>query len=290
MTSMAATIDPALRIETAHLAVADLDASVDFYTRVMGLGVASRSGGVAELAAREGPALISLTQLDEPTPASPRAAGLFHLALLHPTRGDLADTVLRIARSGWRFTGASDHGVSEALYLRDPDGLGLEVYADRPREAWGRLDDGTTIDMFTAPLDVEDLMRTRPESADTEPGIAPATVMGHVHLQVGDVARSLRFYRDAVGLDLMASVPGAAFLAAGGYHHHLGVNEWNSTGAAPSPPTAPGLRLVQLRVSDAAQVEALEDRLAAHDVAATRDETGALRLRDPDAVALSVAA
>jgi catechol 2,3-dioxygenase len=212
MDAIAAPIDPALRVGGAHLAVADLDASVDFYTRAMGLQVVARGEESATLGAHDATPLLTLTRLAAPTPASPRSAGLFHLALLHPTRRDLAATVRRIAGAGWRFTGASDHGVSEALYLRDPDGLGLEVYADRPREEWPRRPDGR-IDIYTAALDLEDLLATHPED-EPDPAIAPGTTMGHVHLQVADVDRSVRFYRDALGLDLIAAISGGAFLSA----------------------------------------------------------------------------
>jgi len=289
MEATGSTIDPALRIDAAHLAVSDLEASVDFYTGALGLETIARDGESAALAANGGAPLLSLSRLEAPTPAPRRATGLFHLAFLHPSRRDLADTVIRIARAGWQFTGASDHGVSEAFYLNDPDGLGLEIYADRPRAAWPLKPDGESVDIFTAPLDVDDLMTTHPER-EAQPAIAAGTVMGHVHLRVADVERSTRFYRDAVGLELMTTVPGAAFLAAGGYHHHLGVNTWGSSGAAPAPSTAPGLRLVELRVSDPAEVDALESRLAAHDARAARDDEGRLRFHDPDAVALAVAA
>lgn len=287
MEASTSPIDPALRLEDAHLAVADLDRSVDFYTRVVGLTLATQGPDSATLGAGDGAPLLTLIQLERPSAPAPRGAGLFHLAFLHPTREDLADSVRRVTRGGWRFTGASDHGVSEALYLRDPDGLGLELYADRPREQWPRRDDGAAIEMYTAPLDVEDLLGAR---AERETPLADATSVGHVHLQVADVERSRRFYHQAIGLDVMAALPGAAFLAAGGYHHHLGVNEWNSAGAAPAPATAPGLRLVVVRLSNLGEVLALEQRLADAQAPVSRDGAGALLVEDPDAVAWAIAA
>ena len=141
------------------------------------------------------------------------------------------------------MTGASDHGVSEALYLRDPDGNGIELYADRPREQWPPAHrPGEGIGMFTAPLDVDEPAGGRSPARRRAPTPAAGLVMGHVHLHVGDIARGLAFYRDVVGFELMASMPSAAFVAAGGYHHHLGFNTWQGEGIPPAPPGAIGLR------------------------------------------------
>jgi catechol 2,3-dioxygenase len=184
--------------------------------------------------------VLTLRQSDEPGPAPQRATGLFHTAFLYPTRGQLGAALLRIANERAAFTGASDHLVSEALYLDDPDALGIELYRDRPRDAWPPPDPGEKIKMDTLPLDLEVL------AAEAE-GDATGLRIGHVHLKVADVDAAARFWTDEVGLELMTGWAGqAAFLAADGYHHHIGVNAWLSRGAAPEPPDGPGLDAVVL--------------------------------------------
>ncbi|HWJ50484.1 MAG TPA: VOC family protein [Solirubrobacteraceae bacterium] len=275
-------IDPALRIGSVELAVSDLSRSADFYERVLGLPLIERDENTARLGADpERPALL-LTNIAAPTPTLPRSTGLYHVAWLHPTRAALADTVRRIASARWRFDGASDHGVSEALYLSDPDGLGIEIYVDRPREMWQRPADGHGVEMVTLPLDVDDLLA----QAGGEPSaaVAQGTHVGHVHLKVSDVPRANAFYRDALGFEEQAQIPSAAFVAAGGYHHHLGLNSWESRGGPPAPYSAPGLRRVDFELSGADAVEALERTLsdAGAQASATREQDGSLSVRDPD--------
>jgi catechol 2,3-dioxygenase len=277
-----APIDPTLRIGSAELAVADLPRSVDFYARVLGLPLISNDDDSALLGAdRDHPAL-RLTALAHSTPASPHSVGLFHLAWLHPSRAELAATVQRAAGAGWPIHGAADHGVSEALYLTDPDGLGVEIYADRPRELWERPAGGEGVKMVTLALDLEDLMTQAP--ADPEPTIAAGTLLGHVHLKVSDVPRAAAFYHEALGLQEQARLPSAAFLSAGGYHHHVGLNSWQSSGASPPPDDAPGLRAVEFELGDAHELAALERRLAEAPGGPipVRSETGRLSVTDPD--------
>lgn len=265
-------IDPALHIAGAHLAVANLPASVDFYSRVLGLQVLENDGSRAVLGAGGEPAL-ELSALESPVAASPRSTGLFHVAWLHPSRAALAETVRRIGESRWPFTGASDHAVSEALYLDDPDGLGIEIYVDRPRETWEPGPNGDPVRMVTLPLDVEDLL-AQSEGAPPEE-IAAGTKIGHVHLKVSDVPRAEAFYR-SLGFDHMASYPSAAFVAAGGYHHHLGLNSWQSAGGQPAGEHAPGLRRVLFELSGPEAVEAVAS------AAGAQTQGGELSLRDPD--------
>jgi catechol 2,3-dioxygenase len=172
---------------------------------------------------------------DQPGRSPRRATGLFHTAFLYPTRGQLGAALLRVARERAPFSGASDHLVSEALYLDDPDALGVELYRDRPRETWPAPDPGERIKMDTLPLDLQAL------AAEAE-GDASGLRIGHVHLKVADVEEAVRFWTQEVGLELMTGWAGqAAFLAADGYHHHIGVNAWYSRGAEPEPPSGPGL-------------------------------------------------
>jgi catechol 2,3-dioxygenase len=183
---------------------------------------------------------MTLRQSEAPGPSPRRATGLFHTAFLYPTRGQLGSALLRVAGARAPFTGASDHLVSEALYLDDLDALGIELYRDRPRDAWPPPDPGERIKMDTLPLDLNAL------AAEAE-GDGTGVRIGHVHLKVADVDAATDFWRREVGLDLMTSWAGqAAFLSVGGYHHHIGVNAWYSLGAEPEPPERPGLDAVVL--------------------------------------------
>jgi catechol 2,3-dioxygenase len=213
-------------------------------------------------------------------PVAVGSTGLFHVAWLHPTRTALAASLRRVAGQGWRFDGASDHGVSEALYLQDPDGLGIELYADRPRELWQRPPDGRGVAMVTLPLDLEDLLAQ--SAGAPPPSVPPGTGVGHVHLKVSDVDRAASFY-ERLGFDEQARMPSAAFVSAGGYHHHIGLNSWQSAGAAPSPPGAPDLRGVTFALTDAAALEELERAAGA----GARRENGTVTVRDPDGESLT---
>jgi catechol 2,3-dioxygenase len=280
-------IDPSLRIGSVALAVGDLPRSVDFYERVIGLPLISAQDTEARLGPDpERPALV-LTDIAGPTPLSPRSTGLFHVAWLHPSRADLAASVRRVVAQRWRFDGASDHGVSEALYLTDPDGLGIELYADRPREQWDRPTPGHGVKMVTLPLDLEDLLAQ--DAGGAAPALPAGTSVGHVHLKVSQVPTASAFYRDVLGFEEQAQLPAASFLSAGGYHHHVGLNSWQSEGASPSPESAPGLRLIEFELDDEQAVEALERRSAQapSDLPPSHAEDGALSLRDPDGQLLS---
>jgi len=213
------------RLGRVRLQVSDLERSLDYYERVLGLRVLGREGGGATLGAR-GDGAGPLVELRErpgaaPVPRNGRL-GLFHFAILLPDRAALGRFLGHLAERGER-AGASDHLVSEALYLHDPDGLGIEVYADRPRAEWRRQ--GRQLQMATDPLDAPGVLA----AAGGEPwdGMPAGTTMGHVHLHVGDLDVAAAFYHQALGFDAMVwSYPGALFLAAGGYHHHLGLNTW----------------------------------------------------------------
>jgi catechol 2,3-dioxygenase len=276
------TIDPALRIRSVTLQVGELERAVDFYERVLGLPLIAREQGGALLGGdAERPALL-LREIAAPTPVPVGSTGLFHVAWLHPSRAALAASVRRVVAAGWRFEGAADHGVSEALYLSDPDGLGIELYADRPRERWERPAEGSGVVMVTQPLDLDDLLAQAP--AEPTPAVAPGTVVGHVHLKVADVPRANAFYRDALGFEEQAQMPSAAFLSAGGYHHHVGLNSWQSAGAQEAPDSAPGLRRIEFELGDTRAVEAIERRLAEAGRAPARepDDEEGLSVRDPD--------
>ena len=277
-----AAIDPNLHIASVQLDVSDLARSADFYERVLGLPVISRDAQGAELGPDPERPALALRGIAAPTPLQPRASGLYHVAWLHPTRAALAETVRRIASTRWQFEGASDHGVSEALYLSDPDGLGIELYADRQRELWPRSADGRGVSMGTLPLDLEDLLAQ--SSAEPSAAVPADTTVGHVHLKVSRVPGAAAFYRDALGFEQQAEMPSAAFLSAGGYHHHVGLNSWQSQGSAPAPDSAPGLRLIDFELTSPAAVDALERRLGElpSGPPGARAQDGSLALHDPD--------
>jgi catechol 2,3-dioxygenase len=277
-----AAIDPGLRVASVRLAVSELPRSADFYERVLGLPLASIDADSARLGPDvQRPALV-LEEIADPTPLAPASTGLFHVAWLHTSRAALAASVRRVVGQRWRFDGASDHGVSEALYLTDPDGLGIELYADRPREQWERPADGRGVRMVTLPLDLEDLLAQDP--GGPAPAIPAGTTVGHVHLKVSEVPRSAAFYRDALGFEEQARLPSAAFLSAGGYHHHVGLNSWQSEGASAPPDTAPGLREVEFELGDSNAVDELERRLrdTSGEDAVEWGLGGDLSTRDPD--------
>jgi catechol 2,3-dioxygenase len=284
-----APIDPHLKIGAVRLAVKDLARSVAFYAGVLGLRLVSRGGDEAALGPREDHPSLLLSQLTDATPASPHATGLFHVAWLHPSRSALAASARRLLERGWHIDGASDHGVSEALYLSDPDGLGIEIYADRPRERWERPSHGHGVKMFTAPLDVADLLAQGTDAPSD--AIAPETVIGHIHLKVGDVERAASFYHDVLGFSEQARMPSAAFLAADGYHHHVGLNSWQSRGASAPPATAPGLRMVEFTLRDADALgelaRGIEDAGLEEAASVTAQR---ISLGDPDGNRLSFAA
>ncbi|HEU4882318.1 MAG TPA: VOC family protein [Longimicrobium sp.] len=222
-----------LRLGRVRLQVANLERSLAWYGEVLGLRVLSRTAGSAALGAHGDDA--TLVELRERRGASPQPhrgrLGLYHFAILLPDRAALGRFVAHLARIGER-AGASDHLVSEALYLNDPDGLGIEVYADRPRSTW-RYDEMGQLAMDTRPLNLDSLVQAARGAPWT--GMPAGTVMGHVHLHVGDIDRAAAFYHAALGLDKVVwSYPGALFMSAGGYHHHLGVNTWAGPGAAPA--------------------------------------------------------
>src|SRR5215210_2217507 len=240
-----------------ELTVSDLERSLDYYRGSIGLGVREQGAGRASLGGDS--ELLVLHEVPGARPA-PDNTGLFHFALLVPERQDLASWLAHAVREQVQLTGASDHFVSEALYLRDPDQHGIEIYADRPRELW----EGQVARMTTEPLDVENLLgeleNTETESFERLPD---GTVMGHLHLQVAEIPETLRFYRDLLGFDLMASYAGqAAFLSAGGYHHHLGANTWNSAGASPPPEGSASLRQATIVLPDSKARDEVVRRVA----------------------------
>lgn len=237
-------IDPQTAIGEVHLIISDLDRSLPFYQNHLGFTVHTRADRIARLGAG-GPDLLVLSQCEN-APRVRNTTGLYHFAILVPSRADLARALRRLVDTDTVMQGTADHGVSEALYLADPDGNGIEVYRDRPREQWPYA--GGTLRMGADPLDVEAILSER--AGDDSAGLAQATTIGHVHLHVSRLAEAERFYVDVLGFELMQRYgPSALFVAAGGYHHHFGLNTWAGVGAPPPPPGALGLHHVVVRIT-----------------------------------------
>lgn len=244
--SESASLDPRTTVGHVHLRVTDLDRVLGFYRDALGFREAWRSGGTVMLSA-DGryPFALGLTTTRD-AQAAGRRCGLYHAAFLLPTRASLGRLLRRLLEREVALDGASDHLVSEALYLRDPEGNGVELYADRPREQWAW--NSAQVEMGTRALDLRDLLAA---GGDRSAAVADETRLGHVHLRVSDLARAETFYHGSVGFDVtVRRYPGALFFSAGGYHHHLGTNVWAGEGIPPAPPEGPGLWYFTVRLPE----------------------------------------
>jgi len=278
-TDQLAPILPAtLRLGPTHLTVSDLGGAVRFYERALGLQVHHRTGDSASMGAG-GEDLVVLAGMPGAQPGG-RHAGLYHFALLFDSREELARAIVRLAQTRTRIEGASDHGVSEAIYLRDPDDNGIELYVDRPRSDWPPpRQPGERVEIFTLALDMEDLMR----EVDGEQPRARAgagIVVGHLHLHVGDVEQGLAFYRDVLGFEVMVDLGTAALVSAGGYHHHLGFNVWLGSDVKPRPPQTAGLREWTVLLASREELAVVRARIAATGLYVRADHGGFV-VRDP---------
>ncbi|HEY2632456.1 MAG TPA: VOC family protein [Solirubrobacteraceae bacterium] len=267
----------ATRMGAVHLRVADLNRSIDYYERVVGLRVREAAGASATLGVG-GEDLLVLAEQPGARPVR-GYCGLYHFALLLPARVDLARWLAHAVRDRVALVGMSDHFVSEAIYLTDPDGHGIEIYWDRPRHVWeGRVAERMT----TLPLDTASLLGELGDPAN-EPfdGLPARTTMGHVHLCVADIPRTIAFYRDVLGFGLMAALGShAAFLSAGGYHHHLGANTWESAGASQPPPGSAALTRLTVVLPSVTDRDRLIARIATADREPREIDAGVL-VHDP---------
>jgi catechol 2,3-dioxygenase len=276
-----ATIDRSTKMGPVALTVADAPRMADFYEREIGLERLADDGSEVVLGAG-GEAVIELVGDPGAPPRPPATTGLFHLAILVPNRVELARALRRVANAGGRFSGASDHLVSEALYLQDPEGNGIEIYRDRARDEWPR-EDGELL-MDTIPLDLQGLLLELPDRAERANGpMADGTRIGHVHLNVGDLDEAEAFYVGTLGFEVtVRGYPQALFVSAGGYHHHVGLNTWVGEGAAAPPPGSRGLRWFEVVLPSEEALAEVEVRVGEAEIEAER-ANGALRLRDPSA-------
>jgi catechol 2,3-dioxygenase len=280
------TIHPETDLGTVRLTVADLAPSRDFYERALGLRASERDDGTLALGLEDGVPLIELTGDPAASPRPRRATGLFHLAVLLPSRRDLALALRRLAEARVPLDGASDHLVSEALYLHDPDGNGIEIYRDRPRDQWPHVDG--SLEMATLPLDIDDVLTELPAaSAEFVPA---GTRIGHVHLKVDDLDAAEAFYAGVLGFDVtVKGYAGALFVSAGGYHHHIGLNTWQSLGAGAPPPGAIGLRSFEVALPDGGELERVLERVREAGIEGDLTDGGAI-VRDPSGNAVRLMA
>ncbi len=273
----ATSIDPATQVGLVSLTVADLDRSLTYYIEALGFALLRREGQTAILGAGEAP-LLALTELAGARYWPGNNTGLYHFAILVPTRLDLARSLIHLLEVGLPFPGQADHAVSEALYLTDPDGNGIEIYRDRPRDEWTWRSD--RIHMVTEPLDVRGLLAEAAEQPAPWAGLPAGTRLGHMHLQVGNIAQAAEFYHGVLGFDITAQLSSALFISAGGYHHHIGLNIWQSRGAGPAPAGTAGLRYFTLELpSEEARAEVVA-RVSAAGLE-VNEVAGAVAVYDP---------
>ncbi|MBI3435159.1 MAG: VOC family protein [Proteobacteria bacterium] len=253
----------ALCIGAMALIVRDMDLVASFYRDAIGLDIIDRAAKEVRLGLG-GVTLLTLVHHPRALPDDVREAGLYHTAFVMPTRAWLGRWVGHALRCGVALSGCSDHAVSEAIYLDDPEGNGVEIYADRPPSQWRWLAD--KVEMTTEPLDVDELMAACDTAAPYE-RMPPGTRIGHVHLRVGDVAMAERFYSGSLGLQVTRRRTGATFMSDGRYHHHVACNAWSSAGSGARDPARAGLDRISLEAADASVRSETVARLLASGVA-----------------------
>jgi catechol 2,3-dioxygenase len=279
-TAAVPSIAAATSLGAVTLTVSDLARSRAFYETALGVSVRELDDGGLAFGVAGGADLVRLYG-DASAPAlDRRATGLYHLAILYPTRLDLAFALARLAEAHWSLDGVADHLVSEALYLSDPDGNGIELYRDRPREEWSYADGD--LQMATLSLNLQGLADELASAEALQRSVPAGTTIGHVHLQVASIPDAEAFYHGVLGFDVMTrGYPGALFVSAGGYHHHLGLNTWHSAGSGPAAPGAVGLRSYEVILPDRAELGRALDRLRAAGVSPVAESADSASVRDP---------
>lgn len=280
------SIDANTTLDFVHLTVSDFNRALPFYQEVLGLQLNRQQNGTAHLGAG-GKDIVVLTE----NPSAKRArrtSGLYHFAILVPSRFALAQSLKRIVEKQVPVQGFADHIVSEAIYLPDPDGNGIEIYRDRPRDDW--YDAQGNFLIGTEPLDIDNLLAELDGPDQTWRGFDPATKLGHMHLHVANIAAAEKFYIDTLGFDLMARYgPSASFTSAGGYHHHIAFNTWAGVGVPPPPPDSIGLREYVVRLPNPDALNQVADRIHHAGISIEETEAG-LRVRDPSQNAMILSA
>lgn len=271
------SIHPGTHIGVVTLRVANLDRSRRFYEGIMAFQALGEAPGRVVLGGQDRQPLLELIEVPGAAPQPHRATGLYHVAILFPTRPDLGRELLRLAEAGLQI-GQGDHLVSEALYISDPDGNGLEVYQDRPSSMWHWTNG--TVQMATDPVDIRSLIDDGTHKAEAWDVIPAGTRVGHIHLQVGNIAEAKQFYHAILGFDVTAQLPGALFVSAGGYHHHIGLNTWQSLGGKPTPTNHAGLQSYVIAIPTREGLQEVKDRLVAHNIPVEEQEDG-MSVNDP---------
>ncbi len=280
------SIDANTTLDYVHLTVSDFKRALPFYQAVLGLQLNRQQNGTAYLGAG-GEDIVALTE-NPGAKRARRATGLYHFAILVPSRFALAQSLKRIVEQQVPVQGFADHLVSEAIYLPDPDGNGIEIYRDRPREEW--YDAQNNFLIGTEPLDINNLLAELEGQDQPWQGLEPATKLGHMHLHVANIAAAEKFYLDVLGFDLMARYgPSASFTSAGGYHHHIAFNTWAGIGAPPPPPDSIGLREYVVRLPNSDALNQVVDRVHHAGISSAETEAG-LRVRDPSQNAIILSA
>ncbi len=271
------SISPDTKLGYVHLTVTNLDRSIDFYQRALGLKLHRREGNAVYLGAGKDD-LLALTE-NSAAQHPRRATGLYHFAILVPSRLELAHALKRIAVAEVPITGFADHLVSEAIYLPDPDNNGIEIYRDRPRREWTYVNGD--LQMATDPLDIQGLLAELNGQDELNRSLDPETVLGHMHLHVANIREAEEFYIGILGFDMTTRYgPTATFVSAGGYHHHIAFNTWAGVGAPPPPKDAVGLRYFLVHVPNRAELERVLQRVRAAGLPVTETDAGSL-VRDP---------
>jgi len=288
MTKKTAVLPAETHIGRVHLKVSNLERALAFYQDLLGFHLAEQGGATAALSSGASEAVVlRLSAVQGAMRKPPRSSGLYHIAIRLPVRPALGALLRRLLAAEYPLQGAADHLVSEAIYLADPDGNGLELYIDRPREQWQQV--SGVVQMATDPLDAVSLLEESKSYGADWHGIAPGTDIGHVHLQVADLGAAEAFYCGLLGFTVtQRSYPGALFVSAGGYHHHIGLNTWAGRGAPPPPPEAVGLAYFRIEIPDPDTRSRLIERLETHQVRLESGENGNKLVYDPDSIAIEI--
>jgi catechol 2,3-dioxygenase len=273
-------IDPATQVGMVALTVASLERSLRFYTDIFGFTLLDQKAGEATLGTPSSPLLLLREEPGaRPWPHDRYAyTGLYHFAVLVPTRRDLGRWLRHWLQLGLPLPGQGDHLVSEALYISDPDGNGIEIYRDRPRSEW-HWDNGQ-VRMAVDPVDIRGVLAEAETDDEPWAGFPDGTRIGHIHLQIGDVPQAKVFYHDVLGFDIVATMPSALFVSAGGYHHHIGMNTWHSRNASPAPAGTAGLRFFTLEIPSEEARAAIAARLTAAGIPSTQTPDAVI-VQDP---------
>ncbi len=271
-------LDPATHVGLVTIAVSSLERALRYYQAGLGFSVKEQQGKIVLLGTETGSPILTLVEQPNAVPQPARTTGLYHFAILLPTRKDLGQFLSHLVATQMSLDGYADHLVSEALYLSDPDGNGIEVYRDRPRSQWSYQHGLVT--MASDPIDLQGLMAEGEQDASKWSGLPANTTLGHIHLRVADIQQAEQFYSQLLGFAVMQYMPGALFVSAGGYHHHIGLNMWQSRNAPQPPQNAVGLRFFTIQLSNEAELAKVAARLQAASWPIEQEEGGVM-LRDP---------